>query len=167
MATPTRALAPALEESIDAKTQGRIYLLTPVSDEEDVPARDTIFRLLDAGWYVFGNRTSGRKLLKPGDRICFYQSGLGVVAEAEVASIPEQKAPPTKGLVKNLDRFPWSFRVKSPRYFFDDPVVLDAELRANLEAFSGRDPQRPWAWFVQGTHRVSEQDYNLLVRSPA
>jgi hypothetical protein len=143
----------------------RVHLLTPVSDDEGATAKDTIFNLLRSGWYVFGDRTPGRKVLKPGDRICFYQSSVGVVAEAEVASIPEQRVPPVKGLVKNLDRFPWAFEVRNPRFFFDEPVVLDADLRVRLEAFSGRDPSRPWAWFVQGTHQVSEHDYRLLTQS--
>jgi hypothetical protein len=92
----------------------RLHLLTPVSDDESVLAKDTIFTLLQSGWYVFGDRTPGRKLLKPGDRICFYQSSVGVVAEAEVGSVPEQRVPHIKGLVKYLDRFPWAFRVHNP-----------------------------------------------------
>jgi hypothetical protein len=121
--------------------------------------------LLRSGWYVFGNSTPGRKLLKPGHQICFYESGVGVVADAEVASSPEQKPPPVKGLVKNLDRFPWAFRVKNPRFYFDDPNPVDAELRAQLDAFAGRDLQKSWAWFVQGTHQVTGHDYALLTRS--
>jgi hypothetical protein len=140
----------------------RMYLMTPVSDDPQVTAKDTIHGLLSSGWYVFGDRTAGRKQLKPGDRLCFYESGFGVVAEAEVASAPEQKPPPIKDNVKNLDKFPWSFRIKTPRFFFDKPVVIDADLRAKLEAFVGRDPAQPWAWFVQGTHPVSEHDFLVL-----
>jgi hypothetical protein len=61
-----------------------LYLLTAVSDDEAASAQDTIRRLLDNCWYVFGDRTPGRKDLKPGDHICFYEAGVGVVAEAEV-----------------------------------------------------------------------------------
>ncbi len=143
----------------------RLHLLTPVSDDEGVSAKDTISNLLRSGWYVFGDRTPGRKLLKPGDRICFYQSSVGVVAEAEVGSVPEQRVPPIKGLVKGLDRFPWSFRVKDPHFYFDDPVPVDLELRGQLDAFSGRDVQKSWAWFVQGTHQITSHDYALLTRS--
>jgi hypothetical protein len=74
-------------------------LLTPVSNDPEASAKETISMFLKAGWYVFGDRTPGRKALKPGDRICFYESGVGIVADAEVASIPEQKAPPVKHLV--------------------------------------------------------------------
>lgn len=46
--------------------------MTPVRDEPDRSAKDTIDQLLGHGWYVFGGRTPGRKKLKPGDQICFY-----------------------------------------------------------------------------------------------
>lgn len=148
-----------------ANSETPLYLLTPVSNDEEATAKETISGLLEAGWYVFGNSTPGRKQLKPGDRICFYESGVGVVAVAEVTSSPEQKPDAIIGLVKNLDRFPWAFRVKNPRFFFDDPVPVDLELRAQLDAFAGRDLQKSWAWFVQGTHRVTAHDFALLTRS--
>ena len=70
--------------------------------------------------------------MKPGDRICFYESGVGVVAEADVASVPERKPPAAKGVGKNLDKFPWSFRLTNARFFFDQPVAIDADLRSKL-----------------------------------
>lgn len=120
--------------------------------------RKTISGFLEAEWYVFGDRTPGRKKLKPGDRLCFYESGVGIVVHAEVASVPEQKVPPVKQL-KNLDKFPWAFRLRSARMYFDDPVIIDAERRAQLDAFAQKDPLKHWAWFVQGTHQLSEKDF--------
>lgn len=140
----------------------RTYLLTPVSDETEATAKDTITRLLNAGWYVFGDKTPGRKRLKPGDRICFYESGVGVVAEAEVSSVPERKPPSAKGVVKSLDKFPWSFKLTNVRFFFDAPIAIHADLRSKLDAFAGRDSSQPWAWFVQGTKIVGEHDFAVL-----
>ena len=34
-----------------------------------------------------------------------------------------------------------------------------------MDAFKSRDPERPWAWFVQATRRVSLQDFHLLTRT--
>jgi hypothetical protein len=141
---------------------GRVFLMTPVRDEEEMPAKAAVAGLLNAGWYVFGDATPGRKRLKPGDRICFYESGVGVIADAEVASVPERKPPAAKGVGKNLDKFPWSFQLANPRFFFDQPVVLDADLRSKLDAFLGRDPTQPWSWFVQGTKLVTEHDFAVL-----
>lgn len=140
----------------------RTFLMTPVSDEGDVTAKATITALLNAGWYVFADKTPGRKRLKPGDRICFYESGVGVVAEAEVASVPEEKPPSVKGIVKNLDKFRWSFRLTNTRFFFDGPVAIDADLRSRLDAFTARDSTQSWSWFVQGTRVVNEHDFVVL-----
>jgi hypothetical protein len=142
--------------------------MTPVSDDADGTARETIQRLVAAGWYVFGDRTPGRNKLKPGDRLCFYESGVGVIAEAEVASRPAQQPPgDAPNLVRNLDKYPWSFRVKEPRFFFTAPVVIDADLRAKLDAFRGRDPNSSWSWLVQGTRVVNEHDFALLTGAAA
>jgi hypothetical protein len=140
----------------------RTYLITPVSDEGETTAKATIAGLLNAGWYVFADKTPGRKLLKPGDRICFYESGVGVVAKAEVASVPERKPPAAAGVGKNLDKYAWSFRLRNARLFFDAPVVIDAELRSRLDRFTDRDPSQPWAWFVQSTKVVTEHDFEIL-----
>lgn len=163
MAT-TRAGQPSVpspdSESTDvAASQDTLYLLTPVADEKEATARDTIKGLLDSGWYVFGERTAGRRSLKPGDRVAFYESGVGVVADAEVVSIAERRSVPG---VRHPERFPWAFRVGKPRYFFDTPVVIDPALRARLDAFAGRDPVGPWAWFVQGTRVISAHDFAIL-----
>lgn len=159
--------APRTENKGPNHRQEPMYLLTPVSDDGQATAQETIKGLLAAGWYVFGARTPGRRELKPGDHICFYQSGVGVVAAATVESAPEQKAPPlnTTSFVKNLDKFPWSFQVVNPRFFFDTPVVLDQGLRSLFDAFSQRDPQRAWAWFVQGTRKISGHDFCLLTQT--
>ena len=97
-------------------------LITPVADDPESSAQETIERLLGAGWYVFGDKTAGRARLKPGDRLCFYRSGVGVVAEAEVTDYAERKPPPVKGLVRNIDKFPWAFPVQDARYFSTRPL---------------------------------------------
>lgn len=138
---------------------GRHYLLTPVVADETNSAEEIIRRLLDAGWYVFGDRTPGRRLLKPGDRLCFFSGGIGIVADAEVSSLPERKAIPH---VKNPERFPWAFKVKDVRYYFDKPVVIDAALRSQLDAFKKGNAEAPWGWFVVSTKILSEHDFTLL-----
>jgi hypothetical protein len=138
----------------------QLYLLTPVADEPDAPAEKTIRSLLDQKVYVFGDRTPGRKSLKAGDRIAFYQTQVGVVAEATVTSAPERK---TVKFAKDPERFPWAFKVKDVRYFFNKPVVIDAALRQRLDAFKGRDPGKAWAWFVQATRVLTSTDFERLV----
>jgi hypothetical protein len=151
-------IAPSGELAAPATTQ--LHLMTPVSDDADATAEKTIRSLLDQKVYVFGDRTPGRRSLKPGDRISFYQAQVGVVAEATVASPPERKL---VKFAKDPERFPWSFKVKDVRYFFGKPIVIDAALRSQLDAFRGRDPGKAWAWFVQATRIVTPADFDRLV----
>ena len=113
---------------------------------------------------MYGERTPGRKRLQVGDRLCFYESGVGIVAAAEVASVPERR---TLSIIRDGGRYPWAFHVTNVRFFFDAPVVIDATLRAPLDAFRGSDPGQSWAWFVQATHADTEHDFGLLTAQAA
>lgn len=157
-----REAQPAREAAERMSTESTMFLLTPVAAENGVSAEETIRSLLEQGVYVFGDRTPGRKDLKSGDQIAFYESGNGVVASAEVASIAQKRE---VKFAKNPDRFPWAFDVRKVRYFFDQPVTIDAALRSQLEAFSGRDPEGAWGWFVQSTRKVGAHDFDILTRS--
>ncbi|MEM2981220.1 MAG: EVE domain-containing protein [Thermoproteota archaeon] len=138
------------------------YWLTPVKGDEKQTAEEVIETLLGkAGIYAFGERTPGRTHIKPGDWICFYACGKGVVAHCQVASFPENKPHPK---VRHPDKYPWTFKVSNVKLYLDKPVVIDAVLRAKLDAFSDADPQRPWAWFVQSTRSITQKDFELLTR---
>jgi hypothetical protein len=159
--TTTAALSPTTGAT---STESCAYWLTAVSDDQETSAQEAIRTLLDAGWYVYGERTPGRKRLQVGDGLCFYESGVGVVAAAEVTSVPERR---TLSIVRHAEKYPWAFHVANVRYFFDAPVVIDAPLRTQLEAFQGREPSQSWAWFVQATHAVTEHDFRLLTAQTA
>jgi hypothetical protein len=140
----------------------RIYVMTPVADSGEHTSEQIIRTLLGNNTYFFGERTPRRREIKPGDRMCFYQVQVGVVAEAEVASRAErQHVGEVDGLPQG-ENFPWMFSLRNPRFFFEQPVVIDAGLRTRLEAFREHDPSRAWAWFVQATRTVTEHDFNLL-----
>jgi hypothetical protein len=119
---------------------------------------EAVKRQLRAGWYSWGEHTPGIKLLKSGDRICFYAVTIGVVAEAEVASTAERSG-------RAGEPFPWRFRVQEPRLIYP-PNAIDEDLRAKLEAFRGRDTSsRAWPWFVRVTRTVTAHDFRLLTAS--
>jgi hypothetical protein len=138
------------------------YWLTPVKDYEGETAEECIKSLVgEHQMYAFGEATPGRKRLKVADRICFYATGRGIVADAEVASPPERK--PDRR-VRHSTEFPFTFRLRNCKLYPEKPVVLDAALRMQLGAFKNRDSSSPWAWFVQATHRITESDFKLLTR---
>lgn len=138
------------------------YWLSPVKSDKEETAEEAVERLVgQESIYAYGERTPGRRRLKPGDWICFYATGTGVIAHARVASNPEKRVHPK---VRNAEKYPWVFRLNEVRLYLREPVVLDAALRARLEAFQGRDSGKSWSWFVQATRRVSRSDFELLTR---
>jgi len=141
------------------------YWLTPVKSHEEETAEECISILVgDEQIYAFGERTPGRKHIKPGDRICFYATGKGVVADARVVSRPQRDPHPR---VYHPEKYPWVFRLDNATLYMDEPIVIDAEIRTRLDAFQDRDPNRPWAWFVQATRKISEHDFSVLTRAEA
>ncbi len=138
------------------------YWLTPVKSEAEATAEQVIQTLVgQEKIYAFGERTPGRKRLKPGDWLCFHASGKGVIAHAKVMSRPEKKPHPK---VQHKDKYPWTFRVGEAKLYLNDPVIIDAEVRANLEVFRNRDLNKSWGWFVQATRKIDLNDFNILTR---
>jgi hypothetical protein len=116
------------------------YWLTPVASDKDGAAEDVIKTLVGTEQiYAFGDKTPGRKHLKPGDWICFYASGKGIIAHARVSSAPH-RTPHHK--VRHADRYPWTFRLDQAQLYLTKPVVVGADARANLDAFAERDQQK-------------------------
>jgi hypothetical protein len=146
------------EEEI--KEVERQYWLTPVKSVEEQTADECIQSLVgEEKIYAFGERTPGRRHLKPGDYICFYVTGKGVAAHAQIASRPEREEHPK---VHHTELYPWVFRVKDVQLYLENPTVIDAALRSQLDAFKRRDSNKAWAWFVQATRRITEHDFKVL-----
>jgi len=153
---------PPPEPSIEGEAA---YWITPVKSDKEATAEEVIQTLVGKERiYAFGERTPGRRHLKPGDWMCFYASGKGVVAHAQVVSAPEKKAHPK---VRHSEKYPWVFCLKNARLYLDEPTVIDAALRSRLDAFHGRDPGKSWAWFVQATRKITEHDFLMLTRQQA
>ncbi len=145
-----------------AKDSETAYWLTPVKSTDQETAEACIERLVGAEHvYAFGDKTPGRKGIKPDDWICFYASGKGVVAHARVTSSPKKEPHPK---VMDSERYPWTFLLDRAELYLDNPVVLDASARIELDAFKSRDPKNPWSWFVQSTHPITRNDFGLLTR---
>jgi hypothetical protein len=147
-----------------AKTQavGAVaYWLTPVRSDE-LTAEEVIRTLVGQELlYAFGEGTRVRKHLKRGDKICFYASGIGVVAHADIASAPERKSRPQ---LPHLKWYPWVIRLDKVCLYTENPNVIDATTRSQLEAFRGRDPNGSWGWFVQSTRKVRKHDFAVLTK---
>ena len=137
------------------------YWLTPVKSDEEQTAEEVIQTLVGQEQiYAFGERTPGRRHLKPKDWICFYATGKGVVAHANVLTKPEKK--PHKK-VRHPERYPWVFSLETAKLYLDEPIIIDATVRNQLDVFRDRDPNKSWAWFVQATRRISQHDFEIFI----
>lgn len=160
---PVQPEPPAPSPPLPPVQEACTYWLSPVKGSKEETAEECIRRLVgEEHIYAFGERTPGRKLLKPGDWICFYATGKGVIAHAQVIAPPERKPHPK---VRQPERYPWVFGLGDTKLYLEEPVVIDAATRATLGAFVGRDPGRAWAWFVQSTKTITDHDFRILTRT--
>jgi len=140
-----------------------VHWLTPVRGDKEQTTEEVLQTLLgQEGIYAFAQNTPGRKRIKPGDWICFYATGKGVVAHARVGSVPQQQIHPK---VRHSDKYPWVFKVEDVQLYLNEAIAVDAEIRSHLDAFEGRDLNKAWAWFVQATRELSEQDFEALTQA--
>ncbi len=136
------------------------YWLTPVASDSTGKAEEIILDLVGKEHiYAFGERTPGRSKLKPGDWICFYASGTGVIAHARVKTAPERTSHPK---IRQPAKYTHLFKLEKVKLYPEKPIILNLELRAQLAAFRHRDQHKSWAWFVQGTHQVVKEDFAKL-----
>ena len=136
------------------------YWITSVSDEPGQTAEECVAKLVGREHiYALGENTPGRKHIKAGDQICFYATGRGVVAQARVVSAAVNERHPA---VLQADKYHWILPLAEPQLYLDRPNAIDAAQRAQLDAFDGRSPTGPWAWFVQATRRVTPHDFAVL-----
>lgn len=136
-----------------------MFLVTAIKGDRQMSAMKKLRSLLDQGSYVFRDSTPGRKSLRPGDGICFYEARVGVIAEAVVASGAERRE---HLFNPDPDRYPWAFQVRKVRYFAE-PIRVTSELRKRLDGYKGRNVDHQWGWYFQGTHIVTAHDFKILV----
>ena len=97
--------------------------------------------------------------------ICFYATGIGVLAHGEVGTSPEKRV---HSAVRYPEKYPYTFRLTQTKLYIESPVVVDETLRARLDAFANRNVGGNWSWFVQATRRITAADYLVLTgQAPA
>lgn len=164
MPTPGREPAKQRRRTAAREPDGAVeYYLLPARDSEDgTPVLDNLHRWLDSGIWGIGTRTGYRKAFKPGDKLCWYAVKIGVVATAEAASecypLPKQDSPAPKVDV------PYAIRLLNLRWLAA-PVKIDLDLRKTLNEFKRRNPEKDWAFFVQGTSKLDSEDYARITEA--
>lgn len=138
------------------------HFLTPVAPKEGLSSIDRVRRLVGQKIYAFRESTPCRKQMKEGDWLAFYATGIGIVAQGRIKASPEKREHPAApgkeySFIVNLDNV---------KEYYDTPVVLDAEMRARLDAFRGKESGKgAWSWFVQSTAKITANDFKVLTGS--
>ena len=136
------------------------HWITSIRDDENESAIEIVQKLVEENkLYAFGESTYRNTGIGPGDKICFYAAGKGVVADAKVASYPKNKS---NNVIRNSDLYPWVFDLTDCNIYVNTPIVIDKNIRSQLKAFNGRDMNN-WGWFVQYTHEIDQDDFKQLI----
>jgi hypothetical protein len=161
-ASPIEVTETVIEEKVPESGKEEVnYFLAPVNGNETRSPEEVVRDLVgEKKIWGFGEKTPYRELLKPSDKICFYASGKGVIAHAEIATKPRKVEKPD---IEELREYPWVFQLKNVKLYLDEPVSLDANLRSQLDAFKNKD-QSTWGWFVHRTQKITKHDFELLTR---
>lgn len=138
------------------------FVVFPAGDDGGFKAIEHLKAWLSTDRWGVRASSANRKRLAAGDICCFYAQKVGVVARAVVAG-------PADTLVTPGDwpgPTPFSadvYRVPlTSIHWLPGPVVLDAALRAKLDAFKSKDATKPWGWLIQTTNNLSEHDFQLM-----
>jgi hypothetical protein len=156
------------EPRLPLRVGGPRYWMLPCAPAEGgVNAVGQLHRWLDRAMWGLGESTPGRKAFQPGDYLCFYAARQGVAAYARLAG-------PADTLVTS-DEWPEPRPPSAPVYkvplqdvtWLPAARPIDASVRAQLDAFGGRDLTSNPGWFVQTTRTLSQHDFELLTASKA
>lgn len=135
------------------------YWITPIRGNKEQTAEEIVQTLVGIeGIYAFSDRTQALKHLEIGDWLCFYATGKGIVAHAQISSAPKNKPHPK---VPNSELYPWTIQLKNECLYLDKPTMIDTIVLNKLEAFKDRDLSK-WAWFVHKTLKISRNDFKVL-----
>ena len=127
---------------------------------------ESLHRWLGEGMWGMGRSTGGRKWMKEGDRVCFYATGVGVVARAKLAGstdglVTSEEYPEPTAMEEEVFKIP----LKDVQWL-PQTVVLDDAFRSRLDAFQDKKQSPIWSWFVQTTRKLTERDFRLLIGNP-
>jgi hypothetical protein len=144
----------------------RRYWIAPVGNIGKLPSHQCVSELVgEHRIFAISEANYVRNSPKCGEQICFYASGLGVVADAEIAADPEKK---NDSRIPNLAKYSFVFPLKRTRTYVEKPVVLDYHLRSQLKALGHTKSQHnknvSWVWFVHNFHEICESDFGILTR---
>ena len=164
---PPAAAAPPLRRPTRRRRRaepdtGVNFYLFPAGEHDGFAGLDHLKAWLNSGMWGLWPSTPFRRAVKPGDQCCFYATGVGIVATAEITATADQEVPPESWPGPTA----WSSDVYAlpirDLQWLAQPIEITPELRSRMDTYQGKDLSRPWSWLVQGTSRLTEHDFHIL-----
>jgi len=138
------------------------YWLTPVAERGNLSPREVVEQTVGRGAFGFSSDAIQKMHPRPGDRISFYGSQTGILADATVADRPHHAEDPSAELqIPDADNYPYIVDLEKAN-LYDAPVELTEEIRERLEAFEDSDASEGWGWFVLTVRQLSRKDFRIL-----
>jgi len=109
--------------------------------------------------FAFRGDDKGRNNIKPGDLACFYVYDKGVVAHSEIKTYAQ------KLNVPDFESPLWICELKNPVVYVNEPIVIDKDVRQQLDAFKDAKNLNNWGWFITKNHTITENDFKLLTKN--
>jgi hypothetical protein len=159
---------PVYEPKEPPPSSGPRYWMLPCGPAADgAKPIAQLHRWLDKGFWGFGKSTPGRTHLRAGDYVCFYVNKTGVAAMARIAG-------PADTLVTAAE-YPEPYPLSEQVYkvplrdiaWLHSPRPVTKAVRAQLEAFAGKDLDANPGWLFQTTRALSAHDFRVLVSGDA
>ena len=146
-----------------APSQTRFWL-SPVGTRGDLSPLDVVRRTVGCERFGFSRDAIQQMRLRPGDRLAFYASGEGIVAEAAVAERPFHADDPDEALgIPDAEGFPFVVPLEAAA-LYEEPVELTQDVRRRLDAFADKAASTTWGWFVVTVRELTPADYRALTR---
>ncbi|MCS3708107.1 hypothetical protein GGP62_003118 [Salinibacter ruber] len=147
-----------------SESLSRRHWLTPVGERGDVSPQEVVERTVAGGTFGFSTDAIKQMRPRPGDRVAFYGSQTGIIADATIASRPESAESPSEALqIPGAEDYPYLVQLEDPRVY-DDPVELTKPVRHRLDAFDERSADEDWGWFVLTVRELNQEDFEMLTR---
>lgn len=141
---------------------GKFWLI-PAGKRGGSTAAEHLAMWLHKGFWGFWAATPGRKVIRPGDWACFYAAKTKqILAYGRISGELDSLVTPDEWPEPNPPEQPIYKVPLEDIVWLAPPMTVDGAIRAQLDAFRGKEATAGWAWLVQTTRRLSEADFLRL-----
>jgi hypothetical protein len=159
---PSSSRSSTSRKTSESKGLSTRYWLTPVAERGSLSPQEVVVQTVGNGAFGFSSDAIQKMRPRPGDRLSFYGSRTGIVADATVAGRSHHAEDPSAELqIPDADNYPYIVDLENAS-LYDEPIEVTEGIRRRLEAFEESDASEGWGWFVLTVRQLSRKDFRIL-----